>query len=323
VALLLTEADVRAVLTMPLALEAVEQAFRRLASGEAELHPRRRIHTPENVFMHYMAAADNASGYMGLKIYTSARGAVRFLMPLFRTRTGELVALIEADYLGQMRTGAASGIATKFMSREDSRTVGILGTGLQARTQLEAMAAVRRIECIRAFGRNRQKRADFCAEMTKRLGMPVEPAASPEEAVRGADIVITATNSSTPVLRGEWLAPGMHINAIGGNFPQKRELDEAAVRRADVIAADSVEQSQQEAGDLIQLFGDDPQKWSVVRELAEVVAGRAAGRASADQVTLFKSNGIAIEDVATAARIYEIANERGLGQRIALWEKCG
>lgn len=322
-ALLLSEADVRAVLTMPIALEAVAQAFQRLAGGEAQLHPRRRIHTPENVFMHYMAAADYASGYMGLKIYTSARGAVRFVVPLFRTRTGELVALIEADYLGQMRTGAASGIATKYMARENSRTVGILGTGLQARTQLEAMVAVRRIERIRAFGRNPQRRADFCAEMAGKLGVPVEPAASPEEAVRAADIVIVATNSSTPVLKGEWLAPGMHINAIGGNFPQKRELDEAAVRRADLVAADSVEQSKLEAGDLIQLCGEDPQKWSPVSELADIVAGRLPGRTGPQQITLFKSNGIAIEDVATAARVYELAIERGLGQRIAFWERCG
>jgi ornithine cyclodeaminase/alanine dehydrogenase-like protein (mu-crystallin family) len=322
-ALLLTEADVRAVLTMPLALEAVEQAFRRLASGEAVLHPRRRIQTPENVFMHYMAAADSVSGYMGMKIYTSARGAVRFLVPLFRTRTGELVALIEADYLGQMRTGAASGIATKYMARGDARAAGILGTGLQARTQLEAVVAVRRIERIRAFGRNPQRRADFCSEMTARLSVPVEPAASPEDTLRGADIVITATNSSTPVLRGEWLAPGTHINAIGGNFPQKRELDEAAVRRAEIIAADSVEQSKLEAGDLIQLFGDDAQEWSRVRELAEIVAGHAPGRSGAEQITLFKSSGIAIEDVATAARIYDLASERGLGQRISFWEKCG
>lgn len=273
--------------------------------------------------MHYMAAADYASGYMGLKIYTSARGAVRFVIPLFRTRTGELVAFIEADYLGQMRTGAASGIATKFMAREDARLVGILGTGLQARTQLEAVVAVRRIERIRAFGRNPQRRAEFSAEMTAKLSVPVEPAASPEEAVRGADIVIAATNSLTPVLMGEWLAPGMHINAIGGNFPQKRELDEVAVRRAGLIAADSVEQSKLEAGDLIQLCGEDPQKWSAVRELADIVAGRLPGRATLQQITLFKSNGLAIEDVATAARVYEIAVERGLGQRIPFWEKCG
>jgi ornithine cyclodeaminase/alanine dehydrogenase-like protein (mu-crystallin family) len=270
-----------------------------------------------------MAAADYDGGYMGLKIYTSARGSVRFVVPLFRTRTGELVALIEADYLGQVRTGAASGVATKFLAREDARVAGILGTGLQARTQLEAMVAVRRIERVRAFGRNPQRRADFCAEMTQRLSVPVEPAASGDEAVRGADIVITATNSSTPVLKGEWLAPGMHINAIGGNFPQKRELDEAAVRRADVIAADSVAQSQDESGDLLQVFGDDPQSWAAVRELSDIVAGRAPRRTRADQVTLFKSNGIAIEDVVTAARVFERAGERGLGQRIAFWEKCG
>jgi ornithine cyclodeaminase/alanine dehydrogenase-like protein (mu-crystallin family) len=322
-ALLLSEADVRAVLTMPLALEAVEEAFRRQASGEAILHPRRRLETPDKSFLHYMAAADTVSGYMGMKIYTSVRGAVRFLVPLYWAKTGELVALTEADYLGQMRTGAASGVATKYMARADARRVGIVGTGLQARTQLEAVAAVRPIERICAFGRNPERRAEFCREMGARLGVRATPAGSAEEAVREADIVIAATTASNPVVQGAWVAPGAHINAIGANFPQKRELDDQAVHRAAIIAVDSVEQSKMEAGDLIHALGEDAGRWAAVRELAAIVAGGTPGRTDPREITLFKSNGIAIWDVAVAARVYTLARERQLGQRIPLWEHCG
>jgi len=321
--LLLSEADVQSLLTMPLALEAVEEAFRRQASGQVILRPRHRLEVPEKSFLHYMAAADTTSGYMGMKIYTSVRGALRFLVPLYWAKTGELVALVEADYLGQMRTGAASGVATKYMSRADARTVGIVGTGLQARTQLEALVAVRRIEGIRAFGRNPERRTEFCREMSMRLGVSVTPVTSAEEAVRGADIVVTATTASSPVVLGAWLAPGAHINAIGANFPQKRELDDEAVRRASVVAVDSVEQSRLEAGDLIHTLGEDAARWANVRELAEIVAGKIQGRTDASAITLFKSNGIAGWDVAVATCVYELARQRQIGQRIPLWERGG
>lgn len=209
------------------------------------------------------------------------------------------------------------------MARKDARTVGIVGTGLQARTQLEAVAAVRPLERARAFGRNPERRTQFCWDMSSKLGLPVEPAASAEEAVRGADIVIAATNATAAVVFGKWLAPGMHINAIGANFPQKRELDDSAVSRASLIAVDSIEQSRQEAGDLIQAFGADETRWSAVRELAGIVAGRIPGRSGDVQITLFKSSGIAIWDVAVAARVFELAQEKQLGLRIPLWEHCG
>ncbi len=318
-AILLREADVRAVLTMSLALEAVEEGFRRLAQGNAILHSRQRLHMPGIGFLHYMAAGDLTTGYAGLKIYTSARGALRFLVPLVRPQTGELVALLEADYLGQVRTGAASGIATRYMARADARTVGIVGTGLQARTQLEAMVAVRRIERVRAFGRDPGRRAQFAREMAERLGVPVEPVSSAEDAVRTVDIVITATDASKPVVEGRWLGPGVHINAIGANFPQKRELDDEAVRRADFIAVDSRQQSKLEAGDLILSFGEQEDRWASVRELADIVSGRMPGRSDDRQITLFKSNGIAIEDIVVAGRVVELAQERGLGERVELW----
>lgn len=318
--LLLSEADVRAVLTMPIAIESVEAAFRRIADGTANVHPRRRLHLEGFSYLHYMAAADGAGGYEGLKIYTSSREGLRFMIPLFRAKTGELLAILEGDYLGQMRTGAATGLATRLLAREDARSVGIIGTGLQAKTQLEAIAAIRKIERVRAFGRNLDRRDSFARETSAKLGIPVEAAASAEEVVRQAEILVTATTATTPVVESRWVRPGTHINAVGANFPQKRELDSETVMRADAIFADSCEQANMEAGDLIQSFAEESSRWNNVKELASLVAGRIAGRTSPDQITLFKSSGIAIEDIVTAGRVYELALERKLGKQVSFWE---
>ena len=238
--LLLTEADVKSILSMPMAIELVEKSFRLLADGSATLHPRQRIHIPKKAYMHYMAAA--ADGYMGEKMYTISQQGARFLVTLFKD-TGEMAALIEADYLGQARTGAASGVATRVDGRgRMRRRAAIIGTGLQARTQLEAIANVRKLERVRAFGRDAQKREQFASEMTKRLGDSGRAGIFSGAAVRDADIVVTSTNSVNPVVEGRWLQPGTHINAIGSNFAHKRELDTEAVLRCDIVAADSIEQ---------------------------------------------------------------------------------
>ena len=319
--LLLSETDVRSLLTMRLALEAVEESFRRLADGSGLVQPRRRLNVPGKSYLHYMAAADSAAGYMGMKIYTTSRLGLRFLVPLFDAQTGDSLALIEADYLGQVRTGAATGIATKFLAREDASSIGIIGTGSQARTQLEAVAAVRKIEEIRAYGRDPARRESFAKEMASHLKLRVTAVDSAEHAVRGAGILVTATTSTRPVLEGAWLSPGTHINAIGANFPQKRELDDEAVRRCDSIVVDSREQSKMEAGDLIDTLRDDDSGWARVRELSEIVARKAKGRTSANEITLFKSSGIASEDIAVAGRIYEIALERGVGKQVEMWNQ--
>jgi alanine dehydrogenase len=318
--LLLTEADVRSLLTMHIALEIVEESLRQQGNGELILHPRRRIKLPDNALLHYMAAADPVRGYIGMKIYTVARGVARFVVPLFRSTTGEMAALIEADALGQIRTGAASGVATKYLANINARTACIIGTGYQARTQLEAVADVRRLERVRAYGRDAERREKFCREMSERIGVTVESVTSGEEAVKGADVVITATSATKVVLEGAWLSPGMHINAMGANWPQKRELDAAAVGRADKIVVDSIEQAKMEAGDLIQAFGEDQSRWNVVEELSQIVAGKTPGRTAPDQITLFKSNGIASWDLAAAVRVYELAVARGVGKPIPLWE---
>ena len=321
--LLLKEADVRALLTMPMALEAVEESLRQQGNGELSLHPRRRLKLPDNALLHYMAAGDPVHGFIGMKIYTSVRGAVRFVVPLFRSATGEMAALIEADALGQIRTGAATGVATKYLANANARTAGIIGTGYQARTQLEAVACVSRLEKVRAYGRDPERRARFCREMSMRIGVEIEPVDSGEKAVHGADIVVTATSAMKIVLEGAWLSPGVHVNAIGANWAQKRELDDSAVNRAAVIVVDSIEQAKMEAGDLILSFGNEASRWDAVRELGGIVAGKTQGRASANQITLFKSNGIATWDLATAVLVYELAVARGMGQSIPLWEATG
>ena len=318
--LLLTEADVRAVLTMPIALEAVEACFRSLANGSAQSQPRRRLHFAEKSFLHYMAASDSAAGCFAMKLYTTSPAGARFLIPLYRTETAELIALIEGDYLGQMRTGAASGVATRFLARENSRTLGIIGTGLQARTQLEAVVLARKFDTIRAFGRDKARREKFAKEMSGKLGIAVTPVDSAKAAVSDADVLITMTNTIKPVVDGKWLTPGMHINAAGSNFAQKAELDAKAVLWSDVIAVDSIEQAKIEAGDLIQAFEGDDSRWNGLREISQIVAGKLEGRKDAQQITLFKSIGIAAEDVATAARVLELAREKGIGRQIPMWQ---
>src|SRR6266567_2448410 len=207
----ISEAEVRAVLTMPVAVQAVEEISRKQATGEVVVHPRRRFELPGGGFFHYMAAADHSTGYVAMKQYTYVRGKLRFLVPLYEMATGDLLALIEADYMGQQRTGAASGVATKYLAREDSRVAAIIGTGGQARTQLEAVAAVRKLASARVYGRDAAKRGKFCREMSSRVGIPLNPCSSSGEAVRGADIVCTATTSSQPVVFGTDLAPAVHI----------------------------------------------------------------------------------------------------------------
>ena len=319
----INEAEVRAVLTMPQALEAVEEISRKQSTGEVVVHPRRRFELPGGGFFHYMAAADYSAGFVAMKQYTYVRGKLQFLVPLYEMATGGLLAQIEADYMGQLRTGAASGVATKYLARKDSRIAAIIGTGGQAKTQLEAVAMVRKLESARAYGRDAAKCAKFCAEMSGRIGIPVQPCSSAAEAARGADIISAATTASQPVVHGADLSPGVHINAIGANHAHKRELDDEAVASADVIVVDSVEQSRQEAGDLIIAFHGDEICWTGVKKLSEIVAGKASGRTSDSEVTLFKSNGIASWDLAVAMRVYALAREKGLGRELPLWSDGG
>jgi ornithine cyclodeaminase/alanine dehydrogenase-like protein (mu-crystallin family) len=315
----INEAEVRQLLTMPMAIAAVEEVSRKQADGTVTVHPRRRFELPGHGFFHYMAALDTAAGFVAMKQYTYVKGKLCFLVPLYSTSTGELLALIEADYMGQLRTGAASGVATKHLARKLAKVAAIIGTGGQARTQLEAIHNVRMLDSVFVYGRDALRRNQFSEEMSERLATNVYPAESAAAAVRNAEIICTATTSTQPVLHGEDLPKGVHINAIGANHAHKQELDEAAVAKANLIFVDSLAQSQQETGDLIIPFTKQPQRWSAVRELSDLVAGKAPGRANDAQITLFKSNGIAAWDLAVAEKVYVLAMEKHIGRELPLF----
>jgi len=317
VALLLTEQDVSALLPMGLALEAVEEAFRWQGEGKVVNRPRVRLRVPSGL-LHVMPAAAPEAKVMGLKAYATVRGGATFALLLFSAESGELLAVMEADRLGQMRTGAASGVATKYLARPDADTVGIYGTGWQARSQLEAVAAVRKLREVRAYGRDPERRQAFAREMAEQLGVPVVPVERPEEAARGASVLITITTSRTPVLQGAWIEPGAHVNAAGSNALQRSELDVEAVRRAALIAVDSLEQARLECGDLVAPIEQGVTGWEAIHELGEVVAGRHPGRPGPEAITLFESQGVAMEDVAVAARLWERARAQGVGQPLPI-----
>lgn len=313
-ALYLTEQDVRQVLTMDLAIQAVERAFRDWGEGKAQNLPRRRLRAGRGGLM-IMAAAAPGMGAMGYKAYGAG---ARMKVFLYSAETGQLLAIMEANGLGQVRTGAASGVATRYMARQDAAVVGLIGAGFQARSQLEAVCAVRSIRRVQVYSRTAERRAAFAQEMEAALRVEVVPVESAPAAVQGADIVITATNARDPVLEGAWLEPGQHINAIGANSLTRRELDEAAVARAEVVAADSREQAALECGDIVFAIDRGFLRWEQVYELADIVAGYRPGRRSREGITLFESQGLALEDVAAAMVAYERARERGLGQELPL-----
>lgn len=312
-AIFLRESDVERLANMKMALDAVEQAFRLQGELKAEDASRGRC-ALEKGYLHVMGASLPTLNFAGLKAYTSVAGTTRFHVLLYDGQDGKLLAVIEADKLGQLRTGAASGVATKYMARQDCSKVGIFGTGWQARAQLEAVCAVRPIKTVMAYGRDKDRRDEFCKQMSKSLGIAVYPAANPEDAAKDMDIVITATTSKEPVCKGEWLAKGTHINAIGANFLHKQELDVEAVSRCACVVVDSVEQARLESGDLARAAEAGVFFWEDARELGLVVVGDFPGREDESEITLFKSNGIALEDVAFGSKIYQAATAAGVGQ---------
>lgn len=302
--LLIRESQVRETLTMPRAIDALEAAFRDWAHGRATNQPRQRVHTPQGT-LHLMGAAWHSKGYIGYKAYFSFPAGVRFHVVLASAHTGELLALIEADWLGRLRTGAASGLATKYLARTDAATVAVLGAGAQAETQLQAVCAVRSIERAVVFSRTPETRAAFAARMTAQLNIPVHPAESVEQAVAEADVICTVTSAREPILQGAWLKPGMHLNAAGANALARRELDTFAVGRCERIFVDDPAQARVEAAELIVPIELRKLSWERVHSLAHLVGGLLPPRQSPEEITLFKSLGIALEDVAAAAIVYE------------------
>ena len=297
--LYLTEQDVVRFLDMPRAVRLMREAFRELAEQRAVNHPRRRVVLPTGSVLHYMAAGDNQ--YFGIKVYSSnPKTGAHFVFLLYRSDDATPLAMIEANHLGQIRTGAASGYATDVLARADARVLGVIGSGFQAETQVAAVAEVRKLSEIRVWSRKQDKREAFAAKLRDQGFAGAVAAESAEAAVRNADILITSTNSKDPVFEAEWVAPGTHINATGSNQAKRRELPPEILGRAAILAVDSKEQAAMESGDL--LLAREEGKWNGegLVELAEV-----QGRRGADDITIFKSNGLAIEDVVAAGWVYE------------------
>jgi ornithine cyclodeaminase/alanine dehydrogenase len=304
--LYLTEQDVAGLLTIEDALDAVEGSFRRLAAGEVANRPRDRLTAQDGVFA-VMAAVDDGLAYAGAKTYMWTSGGTPFTVLLYSLEHARLEAVIEADKLGQLRTGAASGVAAKYLAKSGAASLGVIGCGWQAASQIDAIrAAVPTIERTVVYCRDEKRRKAFAEEHG------CEPAETNSEA--GAqDVVVTATTSKDPVLRGDWLRDGALVCAIGANDRRRRELDNAVLERAAFVCCDSREDAQIESGDLIEPVAQGVLDWLEVHELQDVVAGEIQGRSDDADVVVFKSNGIAAWDVAVAAKTVELARERGVG----------
>jgi ornithine cyclodeaminase/alanine dehydrogenase-like protein (mu-crystallin family) len=302
----LSEDDVGSLITPADGLPVIERCFARMAASEVDVMPRRRLPLDDGYFA-VMAATDRGLGVGGLKSYTLVDGKLAFVVCLFDLASGALTAMLAADRVGQIRTGAASGVAARHLARRGARSLGLIGAGWQAASQLEAIrVAVPTIERVVVTSRTRERAESFAAE----FGADV--AESPADA-GGCDVVVTVTTADDPVLRGDWLCDGTLVIGVGANGPSKRELDAQVIARASFVCTDSLADAKLEAGDLIEPVASGQLDWLEVHELHEVVAGEVSGRQSDADVVVFKSNGIAPWDVALAAEIVERARTRGVG----------
>ncbi|MBC8354051.1 MAG: ornithine cyclodeaminase family protein [Planctomycetes bacterium] len=313
----LCEADVERLLDMPTTIGVVEESFRQLAAGKAHNVPRHRAHA-KGIVLHSMNAAADYLGLVGWKQYTTTSSCAKFHVGLYEQSTGSLVALLEADRLGQMRTGAVTGIAAKVLANPDAEQVGVFGSGWQAESQLEAVATTCPVKRAIVFSRNADRRREFAEKMSERLSLEIEAVDEPRRAVETLPIVITATTSRVPVFRGEWLSSGTLVCAIGSNWKQKAEIDLTSVRRAGLVVCDSVESCEHEAGDFNDAIEAGVFSWESARNLSDVLVGNAPGRKSPDDIILFKSVGMAIEDVALGARLVELAGQHGVGSSLEI-----
>jgi ornithine cyclodeaminase/alanine dehydrogenase-like protein (mu-crystallin family) len=313
--LYLKEEDVNQLVAVQEVIEVLDTAFRDQASGRAWTNARTRLRLP-GATLHMMAGA--IPGYFGYKSYTVAAGKMKFYFFLYSSESMELVAMIEADALGQKRTGAASGLATRVLSRADSRQATMFGAGWQAESQLVAIDSVRDLKRVYIVNKRPERREAFIKKMQPQVKAELVAAPSAEEAVRSSEIVTTITSSREPVLKGEWLQPGTHINAAGGNMMLRREIDDDVVLRANRLVVDSIEQCKFESGEFLGAIETGKRHWEDFVELRDVVAGAKVGRSTTADITLFKSGGIALEDVAIGKIVYERALERKLGRVLDL-----
>jgi ornithine cyclodeaminase/alanine dehydrogenase-like protein (mu-crystallin family) len=314
-ALFLSDEEVAQLLPIDECINVLEEAFAHAGAGKVDNRPRNRIRMPGG-FFHFMVASNEGHGVFGYKAYPSFAGGAKMIVMLYDYETGALLSCMEGGRLGQIRTGAASGLATKYMAKKDSATVAVIGSGFQARTQLEAVCAVRDIKEVKVFSRKEERRTAFAERSSESLKVDVKAVESAQECVEGADVVIVITSAREPALLGEWLSPGAHVNAAGGNHWMRREVDEETVLRSEVIVVDDLDQAKIECGDLMWLEPRGSFRWDMAKELQDVVAGRVNGRPSEESITLFESMGLALEDIAAAHLVYNKAKAQGIGQEL-------
>jgi ornithine cyclodeaminase/alanine dehydrogenase-like protein (mu-crystallin family) len=300
----LKEADVTEFLDMPSCIQALRDAFATEAKGGANIVPRTRWPFG-SVRLNVMGGGERPSKRFALKSY----GAGVFHVLLYAEDKG-LLAIIEANALGAIRTGAASAVASEKMAKPGAGKVALVGTGRQARTQALALSAVGLLSELAVAARDQAKLDAFCTRLAGELGAPVRAAASFEGAAAGADIVVTATGSAEPVLKQAWLAPGAHVNAIGANAANRREVDADCVLKASLVVSDHIEQAKAEAGEFIDLAKAGKFDWGMVKPLHQIVTGPPIAR-GATAHTLFKSLGVGLEDVAAASIVYDRAMASG------------
>jgi alanine dehydrogenase len=316
VTLILSDKDVRGLADMPVLVDSLEQGLRAEESGPGVIMPERMNLTLEATLLRVMPAILPAAGVLGLKFfYGSLHEGIRYAVMVCAIDSGEVLAVIDAAYLTALRTGAASGVATRHLARPDARTVGVIGSGLEAETNLAAVCAVRAVELVRVYSRDPVRRSEFARRMSERLRITVEPAAAMEQAAAGADVVVVATNTGPGggvAFRGSVLEPGQHVVSIGSTSTFLREIDEEALLRPHLVVFDTAPaQVGRESGDVMALLARRPD-WAPHGLLGDVLAGRLA-RTSRDQVTLFKSVGTAAQDLIAGLALYQAATVRGVG----------
>ena len=311
-ALFLRDEEVREVVAMEDMLEAIESMQRHFGRGEAYNLPRRKIIATGGM-LSVMGGGLFHDGVLGVKTYTVVGGTYSFQVSLYDADTGKLLCYTQANRLGQLRTGATTGIAVKYLSNPGSATVGIIGTGNQAPTQLEAVSKVRRVNKVMAYSRDPERREAFARSTSDALGVPVVAASSNEDAVRGCDIVICIAATMEPVVEGSWLAPGVTVVAAGPTTWRAQEVDAATLMQADKIFVDSAEQAPQEAGDMAEAVDRGLLQWSRVQELRHAVAGVTPGRDNTEQIVYVKLMGTGVADVAVAKLAYDRARAAGVG----------
>lgn len=316
-ALLIDESHVQRLMDLAFALEVVEKAFRKIGLEEATNTPRSRAQT-DHAHVYAMLGGAKGLSALGARLQTTSRkGRPGAFLALFESKLGELSCLMKAAHLEQLRGGASGALAIRTLSREDSHSVGLLGSGTQARMQLRGAALVRQIKTVRVFSPTRENRESFAREMAHETGLAIQPVDSPAEAVTGADLILLATSAREPILDPAWISPGTHINAMGTTFLGKSEVAPEVFQKTNLVVVDHRECARLEAGDLVEPLERGLVHWRDIRDLGPLLVGRYEGRTSPEQVTLFKAVGLGVTDICLGQAVLEQARKQSLGHELS------